>query len=136
MKRFLIGQVFFLSFALVSTEGIGGDIQPSVMFPSNTYAGLGWPPTLTDGCYDRGECPIWGVEIVVIDVPEAPPTELVAALPVCNPNYAGACVPSVSLDVDCAGSGEDGPSFVGPVRIVGRDIFHLDVDGDGIACDP
>lgn len=54
----------------------------------------------------------------------------------CDPNYAGACVP-VASDVDCAGGQGNGPAYVtGPVRITGEDIYELDRDGDGIACEP
>lgn len=53
----------------------------------------------------------------------------------CDPNYTGACVP-IASDVDCAGGSGNGPAYVqGPVRIVGSDIYDLDRDGDGIACD-
>jgi hypothetical protein len=53
----------------------------------------------------------------------------------CDPNYSGACVP-VASDVDCAGGSGNGPAYVdGPVRVVGNDIYELDRDGDGIACD-
>ncbi|NQX11726.1 G5 domain-containing protein [Microbacteriaceae bacterium VKM Ac-2855] len=53
----------------------------------------------------------------------------------CDPNYTGACVP-ISSDVDCAGGSGNGPAYVsGPVTIVGSDIYDLDRDGDGIACD-
>jgi hypothetical protein len=53
----------------------------------------------------------------------------------CDPNYSGACVP-VASDVDCAGGSGNGPAYVdGPVRVVGNDIYDLDRDGDGIACD-
>lgn len=53
----------------------------------------------------------------------------------CDSNYSGACVP-ISTDVDCAGGSGNGPAYVqGPVRIVGADIYDLDRDGDGIACD-
>jgi resuscitation-promoting factor RpfB len=53
----------------------------------------------------------------------------------CDSNYAGACVP-VASDVDCAGGSGDGPAYVdGPVRIVGSDVYDLDRDGDGVACD-
>jgi hypothetical protein len=56
--------------------------------------------------------------------------------PGCNPNYSGACVP-VARDVDCAGKGGDGPAFVeGPFEVVGEDVYQLDADGDGIACEP
>jgi hypothetical protein len=53
----------------------------------------------------------------------------------CDSNYADACVP-IAEDVDCAGGSGNGPAYVeGPVRIVGNDIYDLDNDGDGIACD-
>lgn len=53
----------------------------------------------------------------------------------CDPNYTGKCVP-IASDVDCAGGGGNGPAYVeGPVRVVGVDIYKLDRDGDGIACD-
>ncbi|MFB6612247.1 G5 domain-containing protein [Agromyces sp. NPDC056379] len=53
----------------------------------------------------------------------------------CDPNYEGACVP-ISSDVDCAGGSGNGPDYVqGPVWIVGSDVYDLDRDGDGIACD-
>ncbi|WP_368496841.1 G5 domain-containing protein [Herbiconiux sp. A18JL235] len=53
----------------------------------------------------------------------------------CDPNYAGACVP-IDSDVDCAGGSGNGPSYVrGPVQVIGSDIYDLDRDGDGIACD-
>lgn len=53
----------------------------------------------------------------------------------CDPNYAGACVP-IASDVDCAGGSGNGPAYVqGPVRVIGRDIYGLDRDGDGIGCE-
>lgn len=53
----------------------------------------------------------------------------------CDSNYTGACVP-IDSDVDCAGGSGDGPSYVsGPVTVVGSDVYDLDRDGDGIACD-
>jgi hypothetical protein len=53
----------------------------------------------------------------------------------CDTNYADACVP-IAFDVDCAGGSGDGPGYVdGPVRIVGSDIYRLDNDDDGVACD-
>ncbi|WP_216853566.1 G5 domain-containing protein [Phytoactinopolyspora halotolerans] len=53
----------------------------------------------------------------------------------CDPNYAGACVP-IDSDVDCAGGSGDGPSYVrGPVTVIGTDVYRLDADGDGIACE-
>ncbi len=53
----------------------------------------------------------------------------------CDPNYAGACVP-IASDVDCEGGSGDGPSYVrGPVQVIGKDIYKLDRDSDGVACD-
>lgn len=53
----------------------------------------------------------------------------------CDPNYAGACVP-IASDVDCAQGTGNGPAYVvGPVRVVGRDIYGLDRDKDGIGCE-
>jgi hypothetical protein len=52
----------------------------------------------------------------------------------CDPNYTG-CVP-IASDVDCAGGSGDGPAYVqGPIRVIGTDIYALDRDGDGIACE-
>ena len=57
------------------------------------------------------------------------------ALAECDPNYAKACVP-VASDVDCAGGSGNGPEYVsGPVYVVGTDIYGLDRDGDGRACE-
>jgi hypothetical protein len=53
----------------------------------------------------------------------------------CDPNYSG-CVP-VASDVDCAGGSGNGPEYVqGPITVVGRDIYELDRDGNGTACEP
>ncbi len=52
----------------------------------------------------------------------------------CDPNYGGVCVP-IASDVDCAGGSGNGPAYVsGPVLIIGRDIYKLDRDGDGLPC--
>jgi hypothetical protein len=52
----------------------------------------------------------------------------------CDPNYSG-CVP-IASDVDCEGGSGNGPAYVsGPVRVTGSDIYDLDRDGDGTACD-
>lgn len=60
---------------------------------------------------------------------------LPAAAQSCDPNYEGACVP-IASDVDCAGGSGNGPAYVrGPVYVVGDDIYGLDRDGDGVACE-
>ncbi len=52
----------------------------------------------------------------------------------CDPNYSG-CVPRAS-DVDCAGGSGNGPAYVaGPISVIGTDIYGLDRDNDGIACE-
>jgi hypothetical protein len=61
-------------------------------------------------------------------------TETYAASEQCDPNYSG-CVP-VASDVDCVGGSGNGPAYVkGPVKVIGKDIYRLDRDGDGIACE-
>ena len=53
----------------------------------------------------------------------------------CDANYSGVCVP-IASDVDCAGGSGNGPAYVaGPVYIVGSDVYGLDRDGDGVACE-
>ncbi|MBI2008974.1 G5 domain-containing protein [Candidatus Saccharibacteria bacterium] len=52
----------------------------------------------------------------------------------CDSNYSG-CVP-IASDVDCAGGSGNGPAYVsGPITVRGSDIYDLDRDGDGIACE-
>jgi resuscitation-promoting factor RpfB len=61
-------------------------------------------------------------------------TEASVASPECDPNYSG-CVP-VASDVDCAGGNGNGPAYVkGPVKVIGKDIYRLDRDGNGIGCE-
>jgi endonuclease YncB( thermonuclease family) len=62
-------------------------------------------------------------------------TSTTAAPTGCHASYTGGCVPAGVTDVDCAGGGGDGPFFVsGPIHVVGYDVYVLDVDGDGVAC--
>jgi hypothetical protein len=52
----------------------------------------------------------------------------------CDPNY-DPCVP-IASDVDCAGGKGNGPEYVyGPITVIGDDIYGLDRDGDGVACE-
>jgi hypothetical protein len=75
-------------------------------------------------------------EVIAVGTRQPPPPPPPApANNGCDPNYDGACVP-IASDVDCAGGSGNGPAYVaGPVRIIGVDIYDLDRDGDGIACD-
>ena len=47
----------------------------------------------------------------------------------CDPNYSGACVPADRGDVNCA----DVPGT--DVEVVGEDVYGLDGNGDGLACE-
>jgi resuscitation-promoting factor RpfB len=72
-------------------------------------------------------------------VTRAPVTRIVAVgtrvVRHCDPNYGGACVP-IASDVDCAGGSGNGPAYLsGTARVIGTDVYDLDRDGDGIACD-
>jgi hypothetical protein len=81
------------------------------------------------------QAPIDQVTSVGTRIP-APPQQAPIASPAnCDPNYSGACVP-VASDVDCTGGSGNGPAYVrGPVQVVGTDIYDLDRDGDGTACE-
>lgn len=51
----------------------------------------------------------------------------------CDPNYSG-CVP-IASDVDCEGGSGDGPAYTGAATVTGSDIYDLDSDSDGTACE-
>ncbi|MBG6092916.1 G5 domain-containing protein [Actinomadura viridis] len=93
---------------------------------------LTYEVTFTDGVQTRKK--------LVREAVTRPPVDRVIAVGTkrasrCDPNYGGGCVP-IATDVDCAGGSGNGPAYVsGPVRVVGTDIYDLDRDGDGIACD-
>jgi len=56
--------------------------------------------------------------------------------PSCHPSYEGACLRVDVGDYDCAGGSGDGPNYVrGPFRVVGPDVFDLDRDRNGLACE-
>lgn len=80
-------------------------------------------------------------ELVKEEVTTPPVTEVTAIgtyvvpKPACDPNYSGGCVP-IASDVDCGGGSGNGPAyFYGTATVVGYDIYGLDRDGDGIACE-
>jgi hypothetical protein len=57
-----------------------------------------------------------------------------AASDACDPNY-DPCVP-VASDVDCASGAGNGPAYVeGPVQVIGKDIYGLDRDDNGVGCE-
>ncbi|RSM79449.1 hypothetical protein DMH04_31165 [Kibdelosporangium aridum] len=52
----------------------------------------------------------------------------------CHPNY-DPCVP-VAKDVDCKGGSGNGPEYVkGPIRVIGKDVYGLDDNNNGIGCE-
>jgi uncharacterized protein YabE (DUF348 family) len=62
-------------------------------------------------------------------------TKLTTPKTPCDPNYSGACVP-IASDVDCGGGSGNGPAYLyGTARVIGYDIYGLDRDGDGLACE-
>jgi resuscitation-promoting factor RpfB len=64
----------------------------------------------------------------------APPPAAPPASSGCDPNYTG-CVP-IASDVDCAGGSGNGPAYLsGTVQVIGSDIYDLDRDHDGTACE-
>lgn len=66
------------------------------------------------------------------DPPPPPPAPEASG---CDSNYADACVP-IASDVDCAWGTGDGPAyFDGVARVVGSDVYDLDRDNDGYACE-
>jgi Flp pilus assembly pilin Flp len=62
----------------------------------------------------------------------SPPSTLRPPVAQCDPNYAGACIPSPPPDLDCSDLHEMG---IQTVRVVGSDPHDLDPDHDGIGCD-
>lgn len=79
--------------------------------------------------------PVTQVTAVGTYVAPAPPARQASGSG-CDSNYADACVP-IASDVDCAGGSGNGPAyFDGIARVVGSDIYDLDRDHDGYACEP
>jgi len=53
----------------------------------------------------------------------------------CDPSYSGACLDPYASDYDCEGGSGNGPSYTGPVAVVGDDHYELDADNDGYGCE-
>jgi hypothetical protein len=93
---------------------------------------LTYEVTLTDGVEtDR--------RLVSNKVTKQPVTQVIAvgtkAASKCHASYTGGCVP-IASDVDCAGGSGNGPAYVsGPIKVVGPDVYDLDRDNDGWACE-
>jgi hypothetical protein len=52
----------------------------------------------------------------------------------CTPGYTPCLTPA--SDYDCSGGSGNGPAYTGLVHVTGYDIYDLDADGDGVACEP
>lgn len=97
-----------------ATEADPGSVSDN---PTSTLATL---PALTTASTDRP------VARITTDVSPA-------TAQLCHSNYSG-CVP-LDSDVDCVGQGK-GPSFqTEPVVVLGVDVYRLDSDNDGTACE-
>jgi micrococcal nuclease len=64
----------------------------------------------------------------VAPTPTPTPSPSPSPTPSCNANYSGACLP-LTGDVDC------GEISARDFYVVGEDVFALDADGDGLACE-
>lgn len=103
--------------------------QPSTTQPTTTLPPAPPPPPETT---TKAPAPKTTTKTKTQPPPPPPPAEKPASS--CDPNYTP-CVP-IASDVDCAGGSGNGPAYVqGPVHVIGRDIYDLDRDGDGIGCE-
>ena len=69
--------------------------------------------------------------------PATSPPVLTGEQTFCHSSYVDACVPPFAGDVDCPDGTGDGPTYApsNNFTVVGPDIFDLDRDNDGIACE-
>ncbi|SMQ71135.1 G5 domain-containing protein [Agreia sp. VKM Ac-1783] len=137
-----------IPFGAVSVDDGNLDVGQSAITTngSNGTKTTTWAVTTVDGV-ETGRtvvssvmsvAPVDQVTSVGTRVPPPPPAPEPAPIADgggCDSNYSGPCVP-IASDVDCAGGSGNGPAYVsGPVYVVGADIYDLDRDGDGVACD-
>jgi hypothetical protein len=120
-----------------SRDGYGGHTREADYVPldGSTPQAYGCPPASTVPKAAPVPAPIPARTPAPTAAPV--PAPIAAAAPSssggCNPNYTG-CVPNAS-DVDCAGGSGNGPAYTGPVQVIGTDVYGLDRDGDGYACE-
>ncbi len=78
--------------------------------------------------------PVTEVTTVGTMAPPPPAPRPAAPSGGCHSSYSP-CVP-IASDVDCAGGSGNGPAYVsGPISVIGPDVYGLDRDGDGVACE-
>ncbi len=123
---------------VVSTLAEG---SPTTTSPTTTS-----PTTSTSTSTTRTSTTLPSTTVASTSAPRrtAPPTTAsppatapsAAATGGCHSSYSGACVP-IASDVDCAGGSGNGPAYVAVKRfdVVGPDVYELDADGDGVACE-
>jgi hypothetical protein len=116
-----------------------GEDEPAASPPPDETTTTVEPPTTTPTTTTTTPPPATTTTVVQPPPPPpvtqqpAPVTETPAQQQ-CDPNYTG-CVP-IAPDVDCAGGSGNGPAYVdGPVDVIGKDVYELDKDGDGTACE-
>lgn len=109
----------FVLFVTLSLLAAG--CEPATNGP---HSSLTAPPTETHPNSEPTRTPI------PAQAPLSKPEELKSR---CDQNYSG-CVP-VASDVDCVGGSGNGPAYTGQVSVIGSDIYDLDRDNDGIACE-
>jgi hypothetical protein len=113
----------------VSAPASSDDTVTTTVEPSPTTTTTTTPPPTTT-TVPPPPPPATQDPVVPPVVVEEPPPEPVG----CDPNYTG-CVP-IASDVDCAGGSGNGPAYAnGPVQVIGSDIYDLDRDHDGTACE-
>lgn len=126
-----------------SSNAAGDTTTTTSATPTTTTTTTPPPPTTTTTAVAPAPPPVvvdpQPVETVTEEpAPPPPPPPAPEPEPAptsdCDPNYSG-CVP-VDSDVDCAGGSGNGPSYAeGPVQVTGSDIYGLDNDNDGTACE-
>ncbi|MCO1656904.1 hypothetical protein [Pseudonocardia humida] len=135
--------------SLSATSGLTTTTAPTTVAPPTTTTAA--PPTTTPAAPRTTTSPARAtttapraepVRAVQPAAPEPAPRpepepapEPAKAASGCNDNY-DPCVPDDPKDVDCEGGSGNGPSYVaGPVRVTGSDVYDLDRDADGLACE-
>ncbi len=141
--------------SLVPSESISSTAAPvgsstAVSEPDQQQVATTGQPATTSTAAPTTEAPTTEVPTTIESSTTAPPTTTTeppttttappttttttTTAPQCDPNYSG-CVP-IASDVDCAGGSGNGPEYVsGPIQVIGSDIYDLDRDNDGIACE-